>query len=232
MNHSEQSYFFFLNACLISLQVKADYRKALKKMLSSTEYTKALSEITKFSNKEGVFGDPDIMSLTDENHPDHIPTYQFWAEYGELALCIWSLSLLHVLNPCPLGNCNLNSYAHDFLAGDEVPTLSKVAQKVTAMTSGAGACERNLSAYDFIHCKKRNKLTPERANDLVFVFSNLRLMKKFKDPEKFADWVSEIEPEQEEALLQEEGDEIELEEGEAAEELADDSDVESAVDSD
>ncbi|KAL3136716.1 hypothetical protein ABBQ38_15545 [Trebouxia sp. C0009 RCD-2024] len=77
----------------LGAEVKADYRKALKKMLSSTEYTKALSEITKFSNKEGVFGDPDIMSLTDENHPDHIPTYQFWAEYGELALCscIWPL---------------------------------------------------------------------------------------------------------------------------------------------
>lgn len=99
-------------------------------------------------------------------------------------------------------------------------------------TCRSSAGERNWSAYDFIHCKKRNKLTPERANDLFFVFSNLRLMKKFKDPKKFADWVSEIEPEQEEALLQEEGDEIELEEGEAAEELADDSDVESAVDSD
>lgn len=106
-------------------------------------------------------------------------------------------------------------------AGDEVPVLSKVAQKVTALSSSAGACERNWSAYDFIHCKKRNKLTPERANDLVYVFSNLRLVKKFKEPEKFADWVSEIDPEQEEALLQDEGDEIELEQGEAVDDLAD-----------
>lgn len=56
----------------------------MKKMLpNSTEYSQALSEITRFTNKEGVFGDPDIMGLTDDNNPHHIPTYQFWAEYGE-----------------------------------------------------------------------------------------------------------------------------------------------------
>lgn len=69
------------------------------------------------------------------------------------------------------------------------------------MTSSAGACERNWSSYDFIHSKKRNKLTPQRANDLVFVFTNLRLMAKFKEPEKFAEWVEEIDEEQELALL-------------------------------
>ena len=69
------------------------------------------------------------------------------------------------------------------------------------MTSRAGACERNWSAYDFIHSKKRNKLTPQRANGLVFVFSNLRLMEKFKQPEKFAEWVEQIDEEQQEALL-------------------------------
>ncbi len=69
------------------------------------------------------------------------------------------------------------------------------------MVSSAGACERNWSTYDFIHCKKRNRLTPQRANDLVFVFTNLRLMAKFKEPEKFVEWVSEYDEEQQEAML-------------------------------
>ena len=35
-------------------------------------------------------------------------------------------------------------------------------------------CERNWSAFDFIHSKKRNKLSPAKAEELVYVFSNLR----------------------------------------------------------
>ena len=36
---------------------------------------------------------------------------------------------------------------------------------------------------------------------MVFVFNNLRLMKKFKEPEKFAEWVEEIDEDQQDALL-------------------------------
>ena len=44
--------------------------------------------------------------------------------------------------------------------------------------TSACACERNWSTYDYIHSKKRNKLAPARAEKLVYVFSNLRLLKK------------------------------------------------------
>ena len=64
--------------------------------------------------------------------------------------------------------------------------------KFHALVSSAGACERNWSTYDFIHNKKRNRLHPDRANDLVYVFTNSRLIQKFKEPEKFAEWVQEI----------------------------------------
>ena len=87
------------------------------------------------------------------------------------------------------------------LARSHVQVLGKVAKRVTSMTSSAGACERNWSSYEFIHSKKRNKLSLERANDLVFVFSNLRLMARFNQPEKFAEWVEEIDEEQQLALL-------------------------------
>ena len=43
------------------------------------------------------------------------------------------------------------------------------------MGSGARAPERNWNAYDFVHYKKHNCLDPDRAEDLVYVFINMRL---------------------------------------------------------
>ena len=37
------------------------------------------------------------------------------------------------------------------------------------------------STYDYIHNKKRNKLEVKLAEKLVYIFSNLRLMKKLLD---------------------------------------------------
>jgi hypothetical protein len=53
-----------------------------------------------------------------------------------------------------------------------------VAIKVNAAMPSSSSCERNWSAYDFIHSKRRNKLTPKRANDLVWVFSNKQLLRR------------------------------------------------------
>ena len=44
--------------------------------------------------------------------------------------------------------------------------------------TSACACERNWSTYDYIHNKKRNRLDPSRAEKLVYVFSNLRFLKR------------------------------------------------------
>ena len=35
-------------------------------------------------------------------------------------------------------------------------------------------------------------MTRARANDIVYVFTNSRMMAKFSRPEKFADWVDEM----------------------------------------
>ena len=44
--------------------------------------------------------------------------------------------------------------------------------------------ERNWSTYSFIHSVSRNALTPERAQDLVFTHSNLRLLSRRSDSYK------------------------------------------------
>ncbi len=65
----------------------------------------------------------------------------------------------------------------------KVPRAAKCGKKVLSQISCASACERNWSTYDFIHNKKRYRLRPDRANNLVEVFSNLRLISKVNNIE-------------------------------------------------
>jgi hypothetical protein len=46
--------------------------------------------------------------------------------------------------------------------GSVCPTLQPLAIKVLAQCSSACGCERNWSTFDFIHSKKRNRLSVER----------------------------------------------------------------------
>jgi hypothetical protein len=75
------------------------------------------------------------------------------------------------------------------------PDLAEVAIRVLSQVSSACCCERNWSTYDFIHSKLRNRLTPARAESLVYVFSNLRLLKKSTDvsyEEEFPEWAEDV----------------------------------------
>jgi hypothetical protein len=57
--------------------------------------------------------------------------------------------------------------------GASVPTLQKLAFKLLGQPSSSSCCERNWSTYSFIHSIKRNKLTPQRAEDLVYVHNKI-----------------------------------------------------------
>jgi hypothetical protein len=58
--------------------------------------------------------------------------------------------------------------------GQSAPLLMSLATKLLSQPASSSCCERHWSTYSFIHSVKRNALTPERAEDLVFVHSNLR----------------------------------------------------------
>jgi hypothetical protein len=76
--------------------------------------------------------------------------------------------------------------------GVTAPHLKRVAVRILAQPASACACERNWSTYDFIHNKRRNRLTPGRARDLVYVFTNGRLADKILSgsaEEEFCGWV-------------------------------------------
>ena len=63
-----------------------------------------------------------------------------------------------------------------------------------SQVSSACSCERAWSAYDFIHNKRRNRLSASRARDLVYVFTNGRLVDKLGEgEEQFVGWEEEEE---------------------------------------
>ena len=61
--------------------------------------------------------------------------------------------------------------------------------QVLPRTGSAGGCERNWSTYDFITNRKRNKLEPIRAEDLVYVHYNRRCVLKSRQFEQFPSWM-------------------------------------------
>ncbi|XP_025828707.1 uncharacterized protein LOC112903695 [Panicum hallii] len=65
--------------------------------------------------------------------------------------------------------------------GTQVPTLQKFAIRILSLTSSASGCERNWSCFEGIHTKKRNRLTCERVEQLVYVrFNHLHAKRKNK----------------------------------------------------
>jgi hypothetical protein len=75
--------------------------------------------------------------------------------------------------------------------GSSTPELQRLAVKVLSQVSSASACERSWSTFEFIHNKRRNRLDPARANDLVYVFSNLRTTTRLQAldyTEQYLEW--------------------------------------------
>ena len=51
------------------------------------------------------------------------------------------------------------------------PELATVGMRVPSQAISASSCERNWSAHGHIQTKIRNKLTPETAEKIVYVYS-------------------------------------------------------------
>ena len=64
------------------------------------------------------------------------------------------------------------------LHGSHAPLLQSIALKLLVQPSSSSCAERNWSTYSFVHSMRRNKMTPKRAEELVFIHSNLRLLSR------------------------------------------------------
>ena len=65
--------------------------------------------------------------------------------------------------------------------GAETPELAVIAKKVLSQPISSSSAERNWSTYSYIHNVKRNRLNCKRADELVFLHSNIRLLSHFSD---------------------------------------------------
>ncbi|PNX78363.1 hypothetical protein L195_g034341 [Trifolium pratense] len=62
--------------------------------------------------------------------------------------------------------------------GSSIPKLQSIALKLFSQPTSSSSAERNWSTYGFIQSMKRNKLNPKRAEDLVYIHTNLRLLSR------------------------------------------------------
>jgi len=63
--------------------------------------------------------------------------------------------------------------------GSETPEVAEVAKKVLSQSVSSSSAEQNKSTYSYIHNVKRNCLNNARADKLVFLHSNIRLLSRF-----------------------------------------------------
>ena len=66
--------------------------------------------------------------------------------------------------------------------GGGAKALQTIARRIFAQVCSASACERNWSMYSFVHNKVRNRLKHSHAEDLVYIYTNSRLLRHRRGP--------------------------------------------------
>ena len=59
--------------------------------------------------------------------------------------------------------------------------IAPIAKRILAQPVSSSSCERNWSSYSFVHNKFRNKLKAQRAMDLVYVYTNSKVLSTSKE---------------------------------------------------
>jgi hypothetical protein len=63
-----------------------------------------------------------------------------------------------------------------FTSGSVGKLLPRITRRILAQVVSSSSCERNWSSYSFVHSKARNRLLPSHAKDLVYVYTNSRVL--------------------------------------------------------
>ena len=80
--------------------------------------------------------------------------------------------------------------------GAETPELAKISKKVLSQPISSSSAERIWSTYSYIRNVKRNRLNSVRADKLVYIHSNIRLISRFtKNYNDGPYWKWDINPE-------------------------------------
>ncbi|KAK8481028.1 hypothetical protein V6N13_092896 [Hibiscus sabdariffa] len=80
--------------------------------------------------------------------------------------------------------------------GSQTSELAEVAKKVLSQPISSSLAERAWSTYGHVHSLKRNRLNSSRADKLVYIYTNLRLLSRYTDDYKngpFRKWDIDLE---------------------------------------
>ncbi|XLU98683.1 hypothetical protein S245_013023, partial [Arachis hypogaea] len=59
-------------------------------------------------------------------------------------------------------------FGNETAKSNSCPELKKFAIRVLSLTCSSSGCERNWSAFEMVHTKRRNRLHQKKMNDLVY----------------------------------------------------------------
>lgn len=150
------------------------------KMLHSPMHSLAYVLDPEYVEHEDVFSEPDVSAGV-QTMLERLAPYRIDECYSQLRRFRGKLGSFSKASVWERAKA-MNAHVFWEMHGAELPDLRAVAMKVLSQPCTTSASERNWSTFEFIHSKKRNKLTSKRCNDLVYVFSNLRLANKLRDP--------------------------------------------------
>ncbi|XP_026415888.1 uncharacterized protein LOC113311263 [Papaver somniferum] len=99
-------------------------------------------------------------------------------EYAKFSSCREEFANANTIND----RWSMNPYVWWVTYGVYAPLLHQKTLMLLGQPCSSSCSERNWSTYSFINSVKRNKITPQRGEDLVFVHTNLRLLSR-RSPE-------------------------------------------------
>ncbi|GKD73533.1 hAT dimerization domain, ribonuclease H-like domain protein [Tanacetum coccineum] len=104
----------------------------------------------------------------DDEHSRVLDEYAMFSMKSGFFSDLTSISMMGTVEP--------KSWWVNFSA--QTPFLQTLAFRLLGQPSSSSCAERNWSTYAFIHSLRRNKLTTSRAQDLVYIHNNLRLLSR------------------------------------------------------
>ncbi|GJR27316.1 hAT dimerization domain, ribonuclease H-like domain protein [Tanacetum coccineum] len=104
----------------------------------------------------------------DDEHSKVLDEYAMFSMKSGFFSDLTSISMMGTMEP--------KSWWVNF--GAQTPFLQTLAFRLLGQPSSSSCAERNWSTYAFIHSLRRNKLTTSRAQDLVYIHNNLRLLSR------------------------------------------------------
>ena len=114
------------------------------------------------------------------------------------------------------GEQKLSAYAWWDFEGACGKLIAPIAKRILAQSVSSSSCERNWSSYSFVHNKSRNKLNTKRAADLVYVYTNSKVVAASKENDEKKWYEENVESEDSDCLVEEEENDMYDSDGESS----------------